>query len=151
MVFRFGLWPAALALWGVAPHDPRAERWTRPIGRARRCCFSGLPPLPLKALAAKAHEQGGVTGAMAHAFSRWAWAEATFALPEGECSAEIDALAVRRGSGRYQRLDRKAVAFPPADYNRIGTAFASMCGTSVRIEIDARDRPSADRQGVQRA
>lgn len=136
VVFRFGLWPAALALWGVAPHDPRAERWTEAYWQGETLLFSGLSPLPLKALAAKAHEQGGVTGAMAHAFSRWAWAEATFALPEGEWSAEIDALAVRRGSGRYQRLDRKAVAFPPADYNRIGTAFASMCGTSVRIEIE---------------
>ena len=136
VVFRFGLWPAALSLWGVAPHDPRASRWTEAYWQGETLLFSGLPPLALKAIAAKAHEQGGVTGAMAHAFSRWAWAEATFTLPEGDWSAEIDALAVRRGGGTFERLDRQAVAFPPADYNRIGTAFASMCGTSVRIEIE---------------
>ena len=136
VVFRFGLWPAALALWDIAPDDPRAGQWPEAYWQSETLLFSGLPPLPLKAIAAKAHQQGGVTGAMAHAFSRWAWAEATFGLPEGDWSADIDALAVRRGAGDYQRLARKAVSFPPADYNRIGTAFASMCGTSVRVEIE---------------
>ena len=27
VVFRFGLWPAALDLWGIAPTDPRAKQW----------------------------------------------------------------------------------------------------------------------------
>ena len=27
VVFRFGLWPAALELWGIAPTDPRAKQW----------------------------------------------------------------------------------------------------------------------------
>jgi CO/xanthine dehydrogenase Mo-binding subunit len=98
--------------------------------------LAGLPPLPLKTVAAKAHQQGGVTGAMTHAFSRWAWAGASFMLREGEWSADIDALAVRRGTAGFEVLDRRTVAFPPTDYNRIGTAFASMCGTIVRVEIE---------------
>jgi CO/xanthine dehydrogenase Mo-binding subunit len=27
VVFRFGLWPAALELWGIAPKDPKANAW----------------------------------------------------------------------------------------------------------------------------
>lgn len=27
IIFRFGLWPAALALRGIAPTDPRANHW----------------------------------------------------------------------------------------------------------------------------
>lgn len=136
LVFRHGLWPAALALWGVPAGDPRARQWREAYWQGDMLIFSGLSPLPLRAIAAKAHEQGGVTGAMTHAFSRWAWAEASFALDGEEWTADIDALAIRRGTVAFQRLDRTAIAFPPADYNRIGTAFSSMCGTAVRVEID---------------
>jgi CO/xanthine dehydrogenase Mo-binding subunit len=136
VVFRFGLWPAALALWGIDPANPRAMLWSEAYWQDGVLILAGLSPLPLKAIAAKAHAQGGVVGAMAHGFSRWAWAEATFGLPGGDWSANIDALAIRRGTRAFEVLDRKAVAFPPTDYNRIGTAFASMCGTTVRIEIE---------------
>ena len=27
VIFRFGLWPAALDLWGIAPTDPTAKQW----------------------------------------------------------------------------------------------------------------------------
>ena len=136
VVFRFGLWPAALSLWGMAPDDPRAAQWRDAFWQDETLLLSGLSPLKLQAIAVRAHQQGGVTGAMAHAFSRWAWSEATFAMPGGAWTADIDALAVRRGGGGFEPLDRIAVAFPPTDYNRIGTAFASMCGTVVRVEIE---------------
>ena len=136
MVFRFGLWPAALALWGIGPADPRATLWGEAFWQDSMLILAGLSPLPLTAIAGQAHRQGGVTGAMAHAFSRWAWSGATFALPGGEWSADIDALAVRRGARAFEVLDRQSVSFPPTKYNRIGTAFASMCGTVVRVEIE---------------
>ncbi|MBD8905611.1 xanthine dehydrogenase family protein molybdopterin-binding subunit [Methylorubrum zatmanii] len=136
VVFRFGLWPAALALWDIGPGDPRARQWRDAYWQGDRLILSGLPPLALGTIAAKAHQQGGVTGAMTHAFSRWAWAEATFGLPGEDWTADIDALAVRRGAGGFERIDRQAVAFPPTEYNRIGTAFTSLCGTVVRVEID---------------
>jgi len=72
---------------------------------------------------------------MAHAFSRWAWSQATFAIAGEPWTADIDALAVRRGAGEFARLDRTSVAFPPTSYNRIGAAFTSAGGTLVRIEI----------------
>jgi CO/xanthine dehydrogenase Mo-binding subunit len=96
----------------------------------------GLAPLALPAIAAKAHARNGVTGAMAHCFNRWAWSQATFALNGQAWTADIDALAVRRGAGKYVRIDRSNVKFPPTDFNRIGQSYTSECGTVVRIEID---------------
>jgi CO/xanthine dehydrogenase Mo-binding subunit len=136
IVFRFGLWPAALALWGIAPTDPRATQSDEAYWQGQTLIMTGLSPLPLSAIAAKAHAQKGVTGAMAHAFSRWAWSQATFAICSETWSASIDALAVSYGGEKFICLDRSAVAFPPTDYNRIGTAFSSLCGTLVRIEIE---------------
>jgi CO/xanthine dehydrogenase Mo-binding subunit len=59
------------------------------------------------------------------------------AQPQPQVS--IDALAVRRGGGRFVRIDRTSVKFPPTDFNRIGTTYTSICGTLVRIEIDRSD------------
>jgi CO/xanthine dehydrogenase Mo-binding subunit len=136
ILFRFGLWPAALALWGIAPTDPRARQVTEAYWQDRHLIMTGLSPLPLAAIAAKAHAQQGITGAMGHAFSRWAWSQGSFVISGDTWTADVDALAIRHGNGPFTRLDRRAVAFPPTAYNRIGTAFSSQCGTLVRIEIE---------------
>jgi CO/xanthine dehydrogenase Mo-binding subunit len=44
-------------------------------------------------------------------------------------------LAVRRGGGKYARLDRASVKFPPTDNNRFGSIYTAMCATLVRVEI----------------
>lgn len=136
IIFRFGMWPAAIALWGIPPGDPRAFLFEQAFWQGGELILSGFPPLAQAVVAAKAHEQKGVTGAIAHAFSRWAWAQAAFPIDGMDWAADIDALAIRRGGGSYQLLDRSFVLFPPTDYNRIGTSFTSSCGTAVRIEID---------------
>lgn len=136
IIFRFGLWPAALAIWGIAPTDPRANQSDEAYWQGETLIMTGVSPLPLSTIAAKAHAQKGVTGAMAHAFSRWAWSQATFPISNQTWSADVDALAVRYGGKKFTRLERSGVAFPPTDYNRIGTAFSSLCGTLVRIEIE---------------
>lgn len=135
VVFRFGLWPVALALWRIAPTDPRAGEWAKARWKDGQLIMPGLAPLGLPALAAEAHARNGVTGAMAHAFSRWAWSQATFMIAGQAWTADIDALAVRMGTGKFAPVDRTSVKFPPTEFNRIGTAFTSLCGTLVRIEI----------------
>jgi CO/xanthine dehydrogenase Mo-binding subunit len=136
IIFRFGLWPAALELWGIAAKDPKASEWKTARWKDGQLVMPGLAPLPLPAVAAKAHARNGVTGAMAHAFNRWAWSQATFALAGQAWTTDIDALAVRRGSGKYVRIDRSNVKFPPTDFNRIGQSYTSACGHVMRIEID---------------
>ena len=136
IVFRFGLWPAALELWHIAPTDPRAKQWRKARWQDGQLVMPKLPPLALPALAARAHGRNGVTGAMTHAFSRWAWSQATFTISQQQWTADIDALAVRSGGGEFVRLDRSGVKFPPTGNNRIGTAFTSLCGTLVRVEIE---------------
>jgi CO/xanthine dehydrogenase Mo-binding subunit len=123
-------------LWGIAPNDPKAKQWETARWKDGQLVMPGLAPLALPAVAAKAHARNGVTGAMAHAFNRWAWSQATFPLAGQAWTADIDALAVRRGSGKYVRIDRSNVKFPPTDFNRIGQSYTSLCGTVVRIEID---------------
>jgi CO/xanthine dehydrogenase Mo-binding subunit len=98
IVFRFGLWPAALALWGIAPTDPRAKQSDEAYWQGQTLIMTGLSPLPLAAIAAKTHAQKGVTGAIAHAFSRWAWSQATFAI-SGETLVGVH----RRASGALWR------------------------------------------------
>src|SRR5258705_10544244 len=95
----------------------------------------GLAPLPLPAVAAKAHARNGVTGAMAHAFSRWGWSRATFPVAGQTWTADIDALAVRRGGGKYARIDRSSVKFPPTGNNRFNKVYTAICATLVRVEI----------------
>ena len=136
VIFRFGLWPAALELWRIAPADPRAKEWAKAQWKDGQLIMPGLMPLALPALAATAHARNYVTGAVAHSFSRWAWSRARFPLSGEQWRADIDALAVRRGGGKFERLNRASVKFPPTDNNRIGTVYTSMCGTLVRVEIE---------------
>ncbi|MBG0803406.1 molybdopterin-dependent oxidoreductase [Methylocystis sp. H4A] len=136
VIFRFGLWPAALELWGLAPTDPRAAKWEAAHWEQGRLVMPGLRPLPLSEIAARAHARKGVTAAMAHSFSRWAWSKATFAIGGQEWTAAIDALAVRKGSGKFVRLDRADVKYPPTVFNRFGTSYTSLCGALVRVEIE---------------
>jgi len=136
VVFRFGLWPAALELWRIAPTDPKAKEWQAARWKDGQLVMPGLAPLALPAVAAKAHARNGVTGAMAHSFNRWAWSQATFGISGQAWTADIDALAVRKGAGKFVRLDRTSVKFPPTDFNRFGSTYTSPCGTLVRLEIE---------------
>jgi CO/xanthine dehydrogenase Mo-binding subunit len=136
VIFRFGLWPAALELWGLAPTDVKALERENARWKEGYLVMSGLAPLPLSAVAAKAHARQGIVAAMAHGFNRWAWSEATFSIDGEQWTADIDALAVRRAGGEFGCLDRSYVKFPPTNFNRIGASYASVCGTAVRVEID---------------
>jgi CO/xanthine dehydrogenase Mo-binding subunit len=136
VIFRFGLWPAALELWGIALKDPRANEWKTARWKDGQLVMPGLAPLALPAVAAKAHARNGVTGAMTHCFNRWAFAQATFAISGQAWTADIDALALRRGGGKFARLDRSNMKYPPTDLNKSGPAHAATCGSLIRVEIE---------------
>ena len=152
VVLRFGLWPAARAIWSAGRFGGQAAGELLRLDAVRfvdgMLTAEGMEPLPLPRLAAKAHELGLVTAAMVHGYNRWSWAQATFDLPDGRYEGAIDALAVRYGSGAsaarkalmttggYQRFDRVAVTFPPTLYERIGVGYTSASGSVVAVEID---------------
>ena len=135
VIFRHGLWPAALELWRISSNDPRAKDFAKAHWNDGQLTMAGLPPLQLSALAAAAHARNLVTGAITHSFSRWAWSRARFQFGAEQYRAEIDALAIRKGGGKFAPLHRISVWFPPTN-NRIGTSYVSTCGTLVRVEIE---------------
>ena len=152
VVLRFGLWPAARAIWSAGRFGGQAAGELLRLDAVRfvdgMLTAEGMEPVPLPRLAAKAHELGLVTAAMVHGYNRWSWAQASFDLPDGRYEGAIDALAVRYGSGAsptrkalmttggYQRFDRVAVTFPPTLYERIGVGYTSASGSVVAVEID---------------
>jgi hypothetical protein len=136
VIFRFGLWPAALELWRIGPKDSRAAQWQTARWKDGQLTAPGLFPLALSDVAARAHAKNGITGAMAHGFNRWAWSQADFKIDGQNWTADIDALALRRGAGKFVRLDRTSVKFPPTDFPRIGTTYTAQCGTLARVEIN---------------
>jgi CO/xanthine dehydrogenase Mo-binding subunit len=135
LIFRFGLWPAALELWHIAASDPRAKEFAKARWKDGYLVMPGQTPLALPALSATAHARNFVTGAMTHGFSRWAWSRARFPIAAEQWVGEIDALALRKGGGAFIPLNRVSVKFPPTRNNQSGNTYTSMCGTLVRVEI----------------
>jgi CO/xanthine dehydrogenase Mo-binding subunit len=136
VIFRYGLWPAALELWRIPSTDPRTKDFAKARWKDGQLSLPGLTPLELPVLAATAHARNLVTGAIAHSFSRWGWSRARFQFGGEQYRAEIDALAVRKGGGKFAPLDRVSVLFPPTHNNQSGNVYTSMCGTLVRVEIE---------------
>ena len=103
VILHFGLWPAARAIWSAGPSGGQAAGEFVRLEDVRfvegHLTADGMEPLSLPRLAAKAHEMGLVTAAMVHGYNRWAWAHASFELPDGRYEGAIDALAVKYGRG----------------------------------------------------
>src|SRR4029078_11854813 len=45
VIFRFGLWPAALELWGIASKDPKAKDWEKAQWKEGQLVMQGVTPL----------------------------------------------------------------------------------------------------------
>ena len=152
VILRFGIWPAARAIWFSGHFGGQAVGEYVGFEDVRfvegHLTADGMEPLSLPRLAAKAHEMGLVTAAMVHGYNRWAWAHASFELPDGRYEGAIDALAVKYGRGAsttrkalmttqgYQLLDRTSVTFPPTLFERIGVGYMSASGCVVAVAIN---------------
>ena len=82
VILRFGLWPAALAIWSAGPFGGQAAGEFLRFEDVRfvdgAMTADGMQPLPLSAASPqRSHEMGFVTAAMVHGYNRWAWAHAT--------------------------------------------------------------------------
>ena len=123
VIFLTGIWPAARKLWGLPPHralDPEQTHW-----EDGRLVAADLPPLPLRDIAARAHADGGVVGAMVHALYQSEWVTAEYQVGDLVARWPIDALATRRAAQMatlrrlrrgYSAIDALAAPREPADY-----------------------------------
>ena len=143
LVFRHGLWPAAVAIWSqglgggqAAPYVLREEdaRWEEGLLTA-----NGMQGLSLAQLARKAHEMGLIVGAVVHGFNRWQWAEADFPIGGKTRRLPLDGLALRYGNGAgarpYQAVPRQKAYYPPVQRNNAGVTYYSAMGTLAEVAV----------------
>ena len=149
-LLRFGLWPAALAIWEAqASLKPRA-RYDDATLAGGKLSAPDLEPLPLEEVAAKAHAMGLITGVAVHTFNRnrGGWAQAEFDVPgAGPTWLPIDGLSVRYGdgaspdrkalmtSGGFHFIPRSSVKYPNLR-DILGLSYQSSIATLVEIAVD---------------
>lgn len=152
-LLHFGLWPAALAIWGegagggqIAPLAVRRDEFRAVDGKLTA---GGLEPLAFERLAAKAHDMGLITGVSVHIFNRWQWAQAEFDVPDtGRTRLAIDALSVKYGerapaqrkammtSGGFHFIERSSVFYPPVQRNNAGVTYYAPMATLVELAVN---------------
>ncbi|NIB40825.1 xanthine dehydrogenase family protein molybdopterin-binding subunit [Pseudomaricurvus alkylphenolicus] len=153
IIFDFGLWPAALAIWmrGIGGGQVTGSTLKREHAQwiDGHLTVGGMQPLSLPTLAAKAHKLGLVTGAVTHVFDRWQWAEAEFSIDGQTDRRPIDGLSVRYGEGAPERkksqqttpggfhpLPRLKAYFPPAARAKAYKTYYSGLGMLVELAVN---------------
>ncbi|GAB2877507.1 xanthine dehydrogenase family protein molybdopterin-binding subunit [Pseudoduganella ginsengisoli] len=152
VIFMHGLWPAAMAIWSAGYMGGQAASVTIRVEDARwvdgKLTANGLEALPYETIVKKAHELGLVTGAIVHAFNRWAWTEADWEVNGANTRLPVDGLSVRYGDGAsaskkaqastkggYHVLNRKKVYIPPVQRNGAMVTYYSAVGTLVELAV----------------
>jgi CO/xanthine dehydrogenase Mo-binding subunit len=141
LIFRHGLWPAAMSVWGQGIEGGAASSYVVRIEDARwtpqGLTANGMEPLPLQRLAAIAHERGLLTGSMVHAFNRWQWAEASYQIdgknPE---RLPLDGISLRRGAGPFVMQARSQVFYPHLQRNFAGVTYYSTVSALVELSVE---------------
>ncbi len=153
LLFRFGLWPAALSIWMQGRYGGQSDQFASGpnIENARwvggKLMASGLTPIPVEILAKKAHEMGLVTSVITHAFSRWQWAEADFIIEGEKLRIPLDAVAIQYGEGAssakkqqmtaegFEFINRQNVHFPSTNLNNAGVTTYAPAANLVEIGV----------------
>jgi CO/xanthine dehydrogenase Mo-binding subunit len=148
---RFGLWPAAVAIWSQSADGGKAAqaRYEQATFADGKVGAAGLEALPLERVAAKAHAMGLITGVAVHTFNRnrGGWAEAEFDIPgAGPTRLPVDGLSVRYGdgapaarkalmtSGGFHFIARSSVAYPSLR-DVLGLTHQSSIATLIEIAV----------------
>lgn len=124
----YGLLPAAAEIWQVSREDVDQASW-----QDGDLVLEGKDPLTLEVLAQKAHEMGGVTGAMIHCFDRWGWAEADYDILGQKTRRQVDALAIRVAGGDWQRIERENVFY--TDPMVVNSSWSRYTPMSALVEL----------------
>ena len=138
LLLEHGLWPAALAIWEKSaeemPWDPEKISWENDS-----LAVPGEVSIPLKLLAAQAHKEGYVTGAMVHTYYRAAWTTARFNIEGRDHEIKADALALRHGKEQdFKTLTRHNVNYPPLKNFDKGADLYTPYVALAAVEVDRK-------------
>jgi len=133
VLFEAGLLPAAALIWNVPLQQLQGKtRWD-----TGHLVSPGLKPLPIAALAAKAHQAGLTVAAMVHGLYEAAWVSATYAVPGGPAlQLPIDGLSLRAGgASAWVPVRRQDVVPPKPEAGLYGRSLYAPSGVLVAVEI----------------
>ncbi len=159
VLFRTGLWPAALEAWGLSSSGgpkPEEARWEN-----GRLAAAGLPALLLRDLARRCHASGGIVEAVVHAVYTSMWISGEYKVGDVTARWPIDALATRqarrdprlllRRRGRsaadaapsaapaeFTFHPRSNTHFPISNSANYGRTLYAPSGTLVAVEVNRR-------------
>jgi CO/xanthine dehydrogenase Mo-binding subunit len=139
-LFIYGLWPAAMAIWGDGIAGGQAGSLVVRVEDARwvdgKLSAGGLEALPYKRVVEKAFAMGLPTGVVVHVFNRWRWAEADFMLAGQTARLPLDGLAWRRADGKYEVQERRKAYFPETRLNNAAVTYYTANGALVELAVD---------------
>lgn len=152
VIAQYGIWPAALDLWGTKTEGGQLSTELPSFSQARwvdgKLTASGMEPLEWSRLVKHAHELGTVTGAAVHSFNRWRWAQANYLIGDMSVRLPLDGLSVKYGDGKgagtrlaatpnsYTLLERQNMVFPPVQRYRGGPTLTSAVATIVALSVE---------------
>ena len=105
--------------------DPAARR----LGEGRHENYS------LRDAARRAHADGLPVGVMVHTCYQSRYAEASFTINGATFRRPVDAVALRRGGGGYDRLNREQVQYPSGEALRYPRSLYASVGHIVAVEV----------------
>ena len=137
VIFRFGLWPAALEFWSIAAERSARQGLgkgaveRRPTHHAGSCAAAVAACWPRRRMRAISSPARSRT-----AFPAGTGRARAFRLPASNTAPRSMRWPSARATANSRALDRVSVRFPPTDNNQSGNTYTSMCGTLVRVEIE---------------
>ncbi|SMF30598.1 xanthine dehydrogenase family protein molybdopterin-binding subunit [Pseudobacteriovorax antillogorgiicola] len=138
VLLEHGLWPAALSIWQQSSED---LPWNKALVRwdDGALSYPGQVSIPLKTLAAQAHKEGYVTGAMVHTYYRAGWTSAGFEIAGKKQVLKADALALRHGKQEdFQVLTRSQVQYPPMSHFDKGADLYTPYVAVAAVEVNRK-------------
>ena len=134
VLLEYGLWPAAVSILKLKSSEAKFDPNKITLNDVGLKYLDGRE-VAFKNLAIRAYELNLVTGVMVHAFYRTRWATASFKIDNSTYTSQIDAMAIRKGSGQLNPFLRNSVDFPSWELIALNANRMTCYAAIIAVEV----------------